>query len=365
MATTTTNYGFDVPQSSDLVKNGATQIALLGQDLDTFLFRPFTRNVVLNSSMQIFQRGISTTITTTSYVADRWQAYRSGGGATATRQVTGDTTNLPNIQYCLRIARDNANASTNTIELAQSIETINSIPFAGKTVTFSFYARKGADYSPTSGNLLVLLAQGTGTDQNVISGFTGNSYIVNQSQALTATWTRYTYTATVGTTATQLATYFTMSPTGTAGAADYFEITGVQLEVGSQASPYCTATGTFQGELAACQRYYYRVTPPTGSYHRYGAAQCTSTTSASVIIPYAVTMRTAPTALEQSGTAGNYSVTDASGGVQVCTAIPAFSLATQYAGLVTFTAASLVAGNASQAMGTISTNNYLGWSAEL
>jgi len=35
MATVTTNFGFDIPQSSDLVKNGATQIALLGQDIDT------------------------------------------------------------------------------------------------------------------------------------------------------------------------------------------------------------------------------------------------------------------------------------------------------------------------------------------
>jgi len=35
MATTTTNFGFDVPTSSDLVKNGATAIAELGQDIDT------------------------------------------------------------------------------------------------------------------------------------------------------------------------------------------------------------------------------------------------------------------------------------------------------------------------------------------
>jgi len=38
MATVTTNYGFDVPQSSDLVKDGATAIALLGQDIDTAMF---------------------------------------------------------------------------------------------------------------------------------------------------------------------------------------------------------------------------------------------------------------------------------------------------------------------------------------
>jgi hypothetical protein len=35
MATTTTNFGFDIPQSTDLVKDGATAIAALGQDIDT------------------------------------------------------------------------------------------------------------------------------------------------------------------------------------------------------------------------------------------------------------------------------------------------------------------------------------------
>jgi hypothetical protein len=35
MATVTTNFSFDIPTSSDLVKNGATAIATLGQDIDT------------------------------------------------------------------------------------------------------------------------------------------------------------------------------------------------------------------------------------------------------------------------------------------------------------------------------------------
>jgi hypothetical protein len=246
------------------------------------------------------------------------------------------------------------------------METINSVPYAGKTVTMSFYARKGANYSATSSALSIFLMSGTGTDQNRNgAAYTGETQVINQTVTLTSTWQRFSYTGTVAATATELSFYNTFEPQGTAGAADYYEITGVQLEIGSVATPYKPNAATFQGELSACQRYYYRITPPTGSYHRYGAAQCTNTTTATVIIPYAVTMRTAPTALEQSGTAGNYSVTDASGGVQICTAIPTFSLATQFAGLVNFTAASLVAGNASQAMGTISTNNYLGWSAEL
>ena len=35
MATTTPNFGFDIPQSTDLVKDGATAIAALGTDIDT------------------------------------------------------------------------------------------------------------------------------------------------------------------------------------------------------------------------------------------------------------------------------------------------------------------------------------------
>ena len=37
MATTTTNFGWDIPQSTDLVKDGATAIAALGQDIDSAL----------------------------------------------------------------------------------------------------------------------------------------------------------------------------------------------------------------------------------------------------------------------------------------------------------------------------------------
>lgn len=37
MATTTTNYGWTIPQSSDLVRNGATAIATLGQNIDDYI----------------------------------------------------------------------------------------------------------------------------------------------------------------------------------------------------------------------------------------------------------------------------------------------------------------------------------------
>jgi hypothetical protein len=215
-------------------------------------------NPVLNSAYQVWQRGTSFAIpsTTITYTADRWYGYRAATGLTISRQTTSDTTNLPFIQYCLRMQRDSGNTSTGRLQFGQSWESINSIPFAGKTVTYSFYARKGANFSGSS--IDAVLLSGTGTDQNQINGFTGGANVAVASSALSTTWTRYSATGTVASNATQLATYFQYDPTGTAGAADFIEVTGVQVDVGSVALPYRSTTGTIQGELAACQ-YYYEV----------------------------------------------------------------------------------------------------------
>ena len=362
MASTTTNYGFDVPTSSDLVKNGATQIALLGQDLDTFLFRPFTRNNVLNSSMNIWQRGTSIA-TGGAYTADRWYC---GGNtdATVTRQVTNDTANLPNIQYCARVQRNSGSAVTNNINFLQPFETINSIPLVGKTVTFSFYARAGANYSSASNALRVILNTGTGTDQNAYTGYTGSATPIDQTATLTTTWQRFTYSATVATTATEIAPYFLNTPVGTAGANDYYEVTGVQLEVGNQVTPYITATPTYATELAACQRYYWRVSPGA-SGEAFCMGQSFLSTNGIGLMPFPVTMRIAPTSLEQSGTANHYAITDADYTARACTAVPSIAgETTNSQGAIYITATNMTPGYAT----SLKTNNsaaYIGWSAEL
>jgi len=256
---------------------------------------PAFGNPVLNSAFQVWQRGTSVTgAGGGAYTADRWFLY-AGGQATVSRQATGDTTNLPNIQYCARVQRNNASSDTTGIPFAQSFETINSIAYAGKTVTLSFYARKGANFSAASDQIGVTLATGTGTDQNYLStGYTGEATPISQAVTLTSTWQRFTYSATLASTATELAIRFFFGPSGTAGAADYFEVTGVQIDVGSVALPFRTYAGTIQGELAACQRYYQRYTAAT-AFYRYAIGQAVSATQAGYVIPLKVTMRTTPT----------------------------------------------------------------------
>ena len=334
---------------------------------------PTLSNPVLNSAMQVWQRGTSSTAIATSgtfFLADRWQVVRGGfaAGGSISRQATNDTTNLPNIQYCARVQRDSGNTSTATFIFGQNMETVNAIPFAGKTVTLSYYARAGANYSAASSALGTYLVTGTGTDQNGITGgYTGSSSVINGTAAtLTTTWQRFTFSATLASTATEISIQLISSPVGTAGANDYFEITGVQLELGSTATPFDTYATTIQGELAACQRYYYRLTNPTSSYYRFSTGQAISTTTAQIVTQFPVTLRTAPTALEQVGTAGNYTVTSSVGGAVTCSAVPTFDLATtNSANSVFIVSAGLVAGNFTQALNTISTLAYLGWSAEL
>ena len=293
----------DTPARLAVGNNGETLVADSSTSSGLRWQPPAASQPVLNSAFQVWQRGTTFTASsvTTGYTADRWLGYRSVAGGTISRQTTSDTTNLPNIQYCARVARDSGNTSTATINFYNSFESVNSIPFAGQTVTLSFYARKGANYSSTTTN--VLLTTGTGTDQNILSGFTGQTNPIISTVTPTTTWARYTYTATLATTATQISIGIIQNPLGTAGAADYLEITGVQLEVGSVATQFKTFSATLQGELAACQRYYLKsynqaTAPATASNtvgnFAYSAISTTSTHNRGNV-RFPVAMRTTPT----------------------------------------------------------------------
>jgi hypothetical protein len=255
------------------------------------------KNSIINGGMDVWQRGTSFTpaSTTKVYTTDRWLSFRTATGMTITRQATGDTTNLPFIQYNARVQRDSGNTSTATPYFIQAIETVNTIPLAGKTITVSFYARRGANFSATSNLLKLQSFTGTGTDQDPTSfAYTGQVEAILQTFTLTTTWQRFSTTVTLGATVTEMDLVFSYNPTGTAGAADYYDLTGVQLEVGSTATTFSRAGGTIQGELAACQRYFEFIGGTTSGYPIMGG-YAAGGFSSYIPLAFKVTKRIAPT----------------------------------------------------------------------
>jgi hypothetical protein len=303
----------DTPARLAVGANGETLVADSSTSTGLRYQAPIQQNPVINSAMQVWQRGTSIApVGATDYTADRWTGYFPTG-TTVSRQVTGDTTNLPFIQYCARIQRNSGQTSTTVRQFTQSLETINSVQFAGKTITLSFYARAGANFSSASNLLNARAIWGTGTDQNYTGTYTGATLAVNQDATLTTTWQRFSYTGSIGATATEVAMQFQYTPSGTAGANDYFEITGVQWEVGSVATPFHTYAATIQGELSAAQRYYYRTSGAT-TYGFGGTGTANTTSQAYISVNLPVTMRTAPASVDFSAqnlndTATNNAVT--------------------------------------------------------
>jgi hypothetical protein len=329
------------------------------------LSRQAGKNLVINGGMDIWQRGTSVAIAASSsgYTTDRWfYAVGANQASTISRQATGDTTNLPTIQYCARVQRNSGQTGGGGVGFDCSIESVNSIPFAGQTITFSFYARRGANYSASSNILNAQVLSGTGTDQNVQAGFTGSATVISQNATLTTTWQRFTYTGTVAASATQLGIRFITTWAGTAGAADYFEVTGVQVELGSYATTFSRAGGTIQGELAACQRYYYR-TSEDGNYQGHGNGFAWNTTSAMIFVKVPVTMRINPTVLEYA----NVIMIDSSfsgGGTQTLT-INSGESSRNLVNITTGNATGLTGNRPAYLRNNNTTAGYIGISAEL
>jgi len=211
------------------------------------------RNVLINGDFKVWQRSTPITVTTGSpYTADRWCVTPGG---TANFSASRQTASLDGFQYCLRFQRTASNTNTSALYLSQPVETVNSVPLANKQVSFSFYARAGANFSAASSALNVRIVTGTGTDGNYLAAtLTGQAFQLDTTATLTTSWQRFTYSVLIPSGVNQVQPVFFYTPVGTAGAADYYEITGVQLEQNYQPTPF--EQRPYGVELQLCQRYY-------------------------------------------------------------------------------------------------------------
>jgi len=333
----------------------------------------YRRNFVINGGFDVWQRGTSfnpvsaTSTTGLNYGADRWQFLQATTSAAAfTRQpITSADPNGYN--YYTRVQRVAAATLVTPYTIQTSFESQNIQNVRNKYVTLSFWARAGANYSAASGYLVSNIVTGTGTD-NTTGNFTGNAVNTTTNNVLTpgALWKRFviTTTAELAQNITQLGVSFVFTPVGTAGAADYFDITGVQLEIGSAPSDF--EFRDFGEELRRCQRYYYRTGPTVAGVQSYGPGYNNSTSNARISISFPVTLRAAPTAFEASGTLGTDFAVVNTGVPTVCISQPTSFTTTVNTAVVNFiTAAALTAGQGGLGINNSAVAGYLGWSAEL
>jgi hypothetical protein len=291
------------------------------------------RNRIINGAMVIDQRNAGASVTpTNSYTLDRWQGVVSQVSKFTVQQNAGSVTPPDGYKYYLGVTSSSAYSvlTGDFFMISQRIEGYNfsDLMFgtaSAKTFTFSFWVRssltgtfggsfQGAalatlrsypfSYTISSANTWeqksITVAGDTFT--NTWDSTNGIGLFVNFGLGAGATasgtagvWASANYANATGAT----------SVVGTNGATFY--ITGVQLEVGTQATSF--EYRQFTTELQLCQRYYQKLGPNVGStssasYAAFAAGYATGAVAASCALKYNTTMRTNPT-ISQSNTGIN------------------------------------------------------------
>jgi hypothetical protein len=240
------------------------------------------RNLIINGSFQVWQRGTDTgSIQSNQYygAADRFRTHGSGGTYQATRQeiADGSESDIGGLRYFHRFA---VSVGDNYAGVFHSVENVRIIP-SGETATISFYA-KGTN--PGGGNMDLAVAQNFGT------GGSAEATVFNESFTLTSSWQRFTKTFTMPSLSgktivdadSNIQIYFQQPAGDTSTNAWTFDLTGVQLEFGSSATPF--EHRSYAQELLLCERYFETsyltgITPgsaPQGSGAVYANTHTTS-----------------------------------------------------------------------------------------
>ena len=289
------------------------------------------RNMIINGDMRIAQRGGTSSTTTSEFVADRFRhAFSMGGGVTITySQGTLGTSDSPYSEghrYYIReaLSGSTSDASTYYIQMAETRLEARDIAMSGwnytdpnSKLTLSFWARSS-----------VAMTYGF-----VLQSSDGTAKLYPKSFALSAnTWTKIKHTipghsdlqfdndanngftmkiypflgsaycgGTDGAWADQSAGKYGSDNTAVTwlNGANTFDVTGIQLEVGSQATAF--EHRSFGEELELCKRYF-QVLVDDGNAKSFGNATGYNTSTIHLVTPLRPEMRATPTLDYTTGT---------------------------------------------------------------
>jgi hypothetical protein len=277
------------------------------------------KNMLLNADMQIAQRGTSFTgiTSSTSFLVDRYNFEPSSLGTWTATQENDAPSVLGNAKSA-KVLCTTANASPGTSAYAvfqtalegQSVQRLAKGTASAQTSTMSFWVKsnKIGTYTFTiydainaravsvaytisasatwEKKIIVIPADATGsiTNNNAVGiriywNLAGGSSYTSGSQL--TSWGGFTF-----------GNNWMPGQVNLGDATNnYWQITGIQWEIGPVATAFQTATGTIQGELAACQRYYVRF---DGTDDVISNGSIYNSTSAYSVLQYPVEMRSAP-----------------------------------------------------------------------
>ena len=292
----------------------------------------FLRNRIINGDMRIDQRNAGASVTMSAaitYTVDRWFSFEDTDGVMTAQQITSAPSGFSNAIRCTTTTADASLGAAQRVIFGQRIEGFNVADLgwgtaSAQTVTLSFWVRSSL----------------TGTFGGSLNNVATRSYPFTYTISAANTWEQKTVTIPGDTSGTwnstsssgiQVAFGLGVGSTfsGTAGAwaaSDLnsatgavsvigtlnatWDLTGVQLEVGTVATPF--ERRQFGQELALCQRYYqktYEQNTVPGTATRLGLVMAFASSGAANYgggFNFRQTMRAAPSVSYWDG-AGNAS----------------------------------------------------------
>jgi hypothetical protein len=349
------------------------------------------KNRIINGDMRTAQRGTSVSVQNSpTFLIDRWIYRRNGTWTTASFTYSQESiSDLSGFTSALKftVVGSEIVSGEQFASVEQTIEGYNIADFAFGTADASNIAVSFWVKGSVPGIYCMSLASSQLTNEYVTE-YTINSANTWERKTIVvpgptvATWNstnqagitiRFTFAGSLtGALATptkeswdvNLGRYTTAQTSISSTEGATWQVTGVQLEKGSTATsfdyrPYGT-------ELALCQRYYYRING-NGTFQTalsFGGYS-SSTTLGVGFNQFPVTMRTAPTSMEQSGTASHYAWRGAGSNVTF-SGVPTWSDNTT-ANIAAYTGTVSSGLTAGQSIYTrsLSDSGFLAWSAEL
>ena len=328
------------------------------------------KNRIINGDYNINQRNFTSTTSNGVYTFDRWQTNNDGGTVTITPQTfTAGTAPVAGYEAknFLQIAVASQTLQSQFASITQKIESVRTL--ANSTATVSFWAKASSGIPKVA----VTFQQNFGTGGSP----SASVQTIVGSPTLSTSWARYSVSVTVpsisgktiGTAGNDCLTLMLFASLGTDNSSygtiglqnTTIQLWGVQVEQGQTATAFQTATGTIQGELAACQRYYYRANSTSNNslLSTYGAAE--NSTTGNFVTQFPSQLRANPSSVDYANLLVGHPGLAGQNGLVATIQIPGVNF-------VLFTVS--VASGLTQYRPTVlldrgSNNGYIGFSAEL